>query len=163
MTDVREGEEALDFDPGALPGDGHVVFIGRIRSPWTERDSCPKNMNQAREAGKPASVEIDPAYRRGLKGLERFSHVVILSWLDRARRDLMIQNPRHVTEPRGTFSLRSPVRPNPVGLHIAKLVSLDAQNGIIGLEAIDTLDGTPVIDVKPYFPSIESLPDATTA
>ncbi len=163
MTAAREGEEALDFDPADLPGDASLVFIGRVRSPWRERADCPKNMNRAREAGKPASVEIDARYRKGLKGLERFSHVVVLTWLDRSRRDLMIQNPRHADEPRGTFSLRSPVRPNPVGLHTARLVSLDPYKGILELEAIDVLDGTPVIDVKPYFPSIDSLPDATTA
>jgi tRNA-Thr(GGU) m(6)t(6)A37 methyltransferase TsaA len=161
VSEAREGEEALEFDPGALPGDGHVVFIGRLNSPWKSRDECPKNMADARKLGKPASVEIDARYRRGLQGLERFSHVVLLTWLDRSRRDLIIQNPRHAEAPRGTFSLRSPVRPNPVGLHVAKLVSLDVENGLIGIDAIDALDGTPIIDVKPYFASIDSVPDAT--
>lgn len=163
MSGPRDGEVALDFDPAALPGDEHVVFIGRINSPWRSREECPKNMAAAREAGKPASVEIDASYRQGLSGLERFSHVVLLTWFDRSQRDLIIQNPRHAKEPRGTFSLRSPVRPNPIGLHVAKLVSLDAGKGLLNLDAIDVLDGTPVIDVKPYFASIDSIPDATTA
>ncbi|MBO6716870.1 MAG: tRNA (N6-threonylcarbamoyladenosine(37)-N6)-methyltransferase TrmO [Rhizobiaceae bacterium] len=161
MAEAREGEEALDFDPGALPGDGKIVFIGRLNSPWKSRDECPKNMADARKLGRPASVAIDTLYRRGLTGLERFSHVILLTWLDRSQRDLIIQNPRHASEPRGTFSLRSPVRPNPIGLHVAQLVSLDIDSGILGIDAIDALDGTPVIDVKPYFPSIDSIPDAT--
>ena len=88
---------------------------------------------------------------------------MLLSWFDRSRRDLILQNPRHVDAPRGTFSLRSPVRPNPIGMHIARLVSLDADKGVIGIDAIDLLDGTPIIDVKPYFASIDSFPDAAKA
>ena len=163
MSERREGETTLDFDPAELQGDGHIVFIGRVSSPWKSRDECPKNMADARETGKTASVSIDAPYRRGLSGLERFSHVVLLSWFDRSRRDLILQNPRHVDAPRGTFSLRSPVRPNPIGMHIARLVSLDADKGVIGIDAIDLLDGTPIIDVKPYFASIDSFPDAAKA
>ena len=81
MSDKREGEQELGFDPAALAGDGHVVFIGRIGSPWTTREECPKNMRAARELGLPATVAIDEPYRRGLAGLERASHVVILTWL----------------------------------------------------------------------------------
>ncbi|MEX0954011.1 MAG: tRNA (N6-threonylcarbamoyladenosine(37)-N6)-methyltransferase TrmO [Rhizobiaceae bacterium] len=161
MSGAREGEEALGFDPGALAGDGHVVFIGRIHSPWTSREECPKNVAAARASGKAASVTIDAQYRRGLTGLERFSHVILLTWLDRSQRDLIIQNPRHAEEPRGTFALRSPVRPNPIGLHVVKLVSVDAETGLLGIDAIDTLDGTPVIDVKPYFASNDAMPDAS--
>lgn len=163
MSGAREGEEALDFDPGALPGDGHVVFIGRINSPWKSREDCPKNMAAARTLGRPASVEIDARYRRGLPGLERFSHVVLLTWLDRSRRDLIVQNPRHAEQPRGTFALRSPVRPNPVGLHVVGLLSVDAESGLLEIDAIDALDGTPVIDVKPYYASNDAIPDAASA
>ena len=161
MSERREGEAALDFDPAELQGDGHVVFIGRVSSPWKSRDGCPRNMADARETGQAASLTIDAPYRPGLAGLERFSHIVLLSWFDRSRRNLIVQNPRHAEAPRGTFSLRSPVRPDPIGMHVAKLLSLDAEAGLIGIDAIDLLDGTPVIDVKPYFTSIDSFPDAT--
>jgi tRNA-Thr(GGU) m(6)t(6)A37 methyltransferase TsaA len=162
MSDPREGEETLDFDPAALAGDGHVVFIGRLNSPWKSREDCPKNMAAARALCKPATIEIGAPYRRGLAGLERFSHVIVFTWLDRARRDLIVQNPRHAQEPRGTFALRSPVRPNPVGIHAAKLVSLDVERGHLTIDAIDVLDGTPIIDLKPYFVSNDSIPDATS-
>jgi tRNA-Thr(GGU) m(6)t(6)A37 methyltransferase TsaA len=161
LTGKREGELELGFDPAALEGDGRIVFIGKIRSPWMNRDDCPKNMREARERGLPASLEIAEPYRAGLAGLERVSHVVILSWFDRAPRNLVVQKPRHSPRTSGTFALRSPARPNPIGLHIARLVSLDQRSGLLTLDAIDALDGTPVIDLKPYFASVDSVRDAT--
>ncbi|MDP3897183.1 MAG: tRNA (N6-threonylcarbamoyladenosine(37)-N6)-methyltransferase TrmO [Mesorhizobium sp.] len=161
MFAKRDGEVQLANDPAAMQGDGQVVFIGRIRSPWTSRETCPKNMARAREQGGGGSVEIAPAYREGLAGLEHTSHVVLLSWLHHAPRNLIVQKPRHAVVAKGTFALRSPARPNPVGLHIARLVGLDVAAGILTLDAIDVLDGTPLIDVKPYFASTDSIPDAT--
>ena len=158
--DRRDGEIALPFDPAALPGEASVVFIGRVRSPWTDRSECPKNMAAARETGRPASVEIDAAYRPGLAGLEEVSHLCLFTWLDRAPRDLIVQRPRHAEAPRGTFALRSPARPNPIGLHVARLTGVDVDAGILHLEAIDVLDGTPVVDVKPYYASTDAVPDA---
>ena len=158
---AREGEIALPFDPATLPANGSVVFIGRVRSRWTTRMECPKNLRDARErGGPPASVEIDAPYRPGLAGLESASHVVLLTWLDQAPRNLIVQKPRHGLHPKGVFALRSPARPNPVGLHVARLLSLDAASGLLSIDAIDVLDGTPVIDLKPYFASIDSFPDA---
>ena len=160
MFEQREGEQPLAEDPGAMPGDGHIVFIGRIRSPWTTREECPKNMGAAREKGGGATVEVDAPYRPGLAGLDRASHVVILTWLQHAPRNLIIQKPRHASDAKGVFGLRSPARPNPVGLHIVRLVKLDIKAGVLTLEAIDALDGTPVIDLKPYIPSVDCYPDA---
>ncbi|MBW8909359.1 MAG: tRNA (N6-threonylcarbamoyladenosine(37)-N6)-methyltransferase TrmO, partial [Mesorhizobium sp.] len=118
---------------------------------------------QAREAGVPATIVFDQAFRPGLQNLERASHVVILSWLHHAPRNLIVQKPRHAAEPKGVFSLRSPARPNPIGLHVAKLVGIDIAAGRIEIDAIDVLDGTPVIDIKPYYASTDALPDATIA
>ena len=160
MFDAREGEQRLEQDPATMPADGGVVFIGRIASPWTSRESCPKNMRTARETGQPAVLTIDAPYRRGLQGLERASHVIILSWLHHAPRSLIVQKPRHAAEAKGVFGLRSPARPNPVGLHVARLVGLDIATGRINLDAIDVLDGTPVIDIKPYFASTDAIPEA---
>jgi tRNA-Thr(GGU) m(6)t(6)A37 methyltransferase TsaA len=163
MFERREGEESLAFDPAAMPADGHVVFIGRIDSAWTKREDCPKNMRAARETGKPAAVFIDAPYRPGLRGLGTASHVIVLTWLHHSPRDLIVQKPRHAAEAKGVFALRTPVRPNPVGLHVARLLSLDVEEGKLGLEAIDALDGTPVIDIKPYFASVDSVSEATVA
>jgi tRNA-Thr(GGU) m(6)t(6)A37 methyltransferase TsaA len=163
MTERREGEVELATDPAGLPPDGHVVFIGRIRSPWTSREECPRNMAQARERAAPASVEVAPDYRPGLAGLEDASHVAILTWLDRSARNLIVQKPRHALHPKGVFALRSPARPNPIGLHVARLTGLDIGAGILTLDAMDVLDGTPVIDIKPYYASTDSVPEATVS
>ena len=161
MFEPREGEIALAQDPAAMLADATLVFIGRIRSPWKTREDCPKNMAAARTSGQQASIEIDQQYRPGLDGLAGTSHIVVLSWLGFAPRNLIIQKPRHADRAKGVFALRSPARPNPVGLHVARLIALDAGAGLLSLDAIDALDGTPVIDLKPYFASIDSFPDAT--
>lgn len=160
MFEQREGEVPLETDPAHMPADGHVVFIGRLRSPWTTRAECPKNMAAARATGKGATLEIDLPFRAGLEGLAGTSHIVMLTWLDHAPRNLIVQKPRYLTEGKGVFSLRSPARPNPIGLHVAGLVDVDIAAGILTLDASDVLDGTPLIDIKPYFASIDSFPDA---
>lgn len=158
----REGEVPLPFDPAETAADASVAFIGRIRSPWTHRADCPKNMRQAREIGRSAAIHVEEPYRPGLEGLAACSHVVILTWLDRSPRNLIAQKPRHAARATGTFALRSPARPNPVGLHIVRLVSLDIDAGRVEIDAIDVLDGTPVIDLKPYFASTDAFPEAKT-
>ena len=159
-TSIRDGETVLATDPAALPGDGQVVFIGRIRTPWATRKDCPKNPREARERGQPATLEIDPAYRVGLTGLAGYSHVVLLYWMHEARRDLILQSPAHVKVPRGVFALRSPVRPNPIALSVVKLVSVNVATGHVEIDAIDCVDGTPLLDIKPYLPSVDAIPSA---
>lgn len=150
---LREGEIAV-----ALPAqfDASLYFIGRINTPWRRLDDCPKN---ARESDAVCTIVLDPRWVEGLKGLETASHVIVLYWMDRARRDLLLQAPRHYRERRGTFALRSPVRPNPIALSVARLVRIDGNTlSVIGL---DCLDGTPLIDVKPYFASTDAVAEAT--
>jgi len=151
---IRSGEIAV-----ALPEefDAGVFFIGRIRTPWTERDQCPKN---ARGSDAACTVELDPRYAAALDGVAACTHLVLLYFMDRARRDLLVQSPRH-GERRGTFALRSPVRPNPIAMSVVRLLRVDGTRlTVVGL---DCLDGTPLIDIKPYFPSVDSVPDAVVA
>ncbi|MBN9234789.1 MULTISPECIES: tRNA (N6-threonylcarbamoyladenosine(37)-N6)-methyltransferase TrmO [Phyllobacteriaceae] len=160
MFEMRDGEVRLADDPAMLDPDGHLVFIGRVLSPWMAREDCPKNMRAARETSQPAALLIDEPYRPGLTGLERANHIHVLTWMHHAPRNLIVQKPRHATEAKGVFALRSPARPNPVGLHSVRLVSLDIAAGRLEIETIDALDGTPIIDIKPYFPSVDVLADA---
>ena len=157
---TRPGEVMLPIDPADEEGDARLVFIGRVRSPWTPHTPRPKNPREAREQGGGASLEIDAPYHAALRGLEQFSHVVVLAWLHVARRDALVIHPSHAEAPRGVFALRSPVRPNPIGLTVARLLQVDARAGIVHLDAIDFLDGTPLIDLKPYRPGIDAVPDA---
>lgn len=148
--------------PLPAPADGAVVFIGRIRTPWATRKECPRNVLRAREQGGTATVEIDPRFRPGLDGLSAFSHVVLLYWMDEAERDELIQTPKNSGRPRGVFSIRSPARPNPIAMSVARLHSVDVEAGILVVEQLDCRSGTPLIDVKPYLPSIDAVPDAVT-
>ena len=159
-SDVRDGEIRSPRDPATEAGDAHVVFIGRIRSPWRERDDCPKNMRQAREKSPDdCRLEIDEAWRPGLAGLAAGDYLHILYWMHQARRDIVLQKPRHRETPAGVFSLRSPVRPNPVAMALVRITSVDSTAGIIGIDATDALDQTPLVDLKPYLPAIDHPSD----
>lgn len=155
----RPGEVALPFDPARAAADAHLVFIGRIRTPWATRHDCPRNLRIARERGEGATIEVDPAFRPGLSGLDGHDHVVLLYWLDRARRDLIVQRPRHATGATGVFSLRSPVRPNPIGLATVRLLACDAAAGRLSVDAMDCIDGTPLLDIKPWLPTVDAVID----
>ena len=146
----------------ALPGqpDASVYFIGRARTPWKTRKDCPKNARAARETGAVCTLELDPRWLPALTDIERCSHLVVLYWMDQARRDLAVQVPGHLGKGRGTFALRSPVRPNPVAMSVVKLVKVDGAK--LDVIALDCIDGTPLIDIKPYYASTDSIPDAVT-
>lgn len=153
MGDPRPGEVLLSFDPGAR-ADGSVSFIGTIRSPWG-LDDCPKNIGRARETGRGAHIELTEGYRQGLLGLSVGQPVILLYWMDRARRDIIVQRPGHADGPRGVFALRSPARPNPVAMATVRITALDPDTGRIGIDAIDVFDGTPLIDLKPWLETVD--------
>src|SRR5436305_14522033 len=151
MSDIREGEIAVTL---ADTFDAGVYFIGRIRTPWKKRADCPRN---ARGSDALCTVELDPRYAAALDGVSTCTHLVILYFMHEARRDLVVQVSRHSGR-RGTFALRSPVRPNPIALSVVKPLRVEETRlSVIGL---DCLDGTPLIDIKPYFASIDSVPAA---
>ncbi len=149
----RDGEIAVEL-PARF--DASLYFIGHIRTPWKRRENCPKN---PRETNEECTIEVDPRWVDALAGLGTASHIIVLSWMDRARRDLVLQVPRHYNEGRGTFALRSPVRPNPIAVSVVRLVRIDGNKlTVVGL---DCLDGTPLLDIKPYFASTDAVPDAS--
>ncbi len=148
----RPGEVVIDLPASA---DAEVYFIGRIRTPFATRADCPKN---GRKSTAEATIELDPRFADGLLGIERCSHLIVLYWMDEARRDLIRQVPGHLGKPRGTFALRSPVRPNPIALSVVELLKVDGLR--LTIRYIDCRDGTPLIDIKPYFATTDSIPDA---
>jgi len=152
VNEIRPGERVLSL-PDAF--DAGIYFIGRIRSPFTTRDDCPKNSAQSNAIGR---VELAPRYELGLKDLDRYSHVHLLYWMHEARRDLIQQVPAHLGSPRGTFALRSPVRPNPIALATVELLNIEG--GTLVVRGVDCVDGTPLVDIKPYFASVDSFPNA---
>jgi tRNA-Thr(GGU) m(6)t(6)A37 methyltransferase TsaA len=156
----------LDTDPASVGPDAGLVFVGRVHSDWKSGPGAPRNLTEARQrhgTGQPAKaawIEIEAPYRPCLAGLAAYSHVIVLGWLAKARRDLARIHPEHVAEPRGVFALRSPVRPNPVSLSVVRLLGVDEVAGRIDLDAIDLFDGTPVVDIKPYRPGVDAVPEA---
>ena len=154
MSARRPGEVALDFDPATRVA-ANLTFIGRIRSPWS-KGTAPKNIRQARETGQGARIELDPAYTPALVGLTEGQAVQLLYWVDRGERDLLMQTPAHAEGPRGTFSLRSPVRPNPIALATVVITKLDGP--VIEIDAIDAFDGTPLLDIKPWIETVDVPP-----
>jgi tRNA-Thr(GGU) m(6)t(6)A37 methyltransferase TsaA len=149
---IRDGEIAVEL-PDQF--DASLYYIGRIRTPWSRRDDCPKN---ARESEAVCTIELDPRWAEGLKGVESCSHLVVLYWMDKSRRDLVLQRPRHYGVGRGTFALRSPARPNPIAMSVVRLVGIEGTE--LKIVGIDCLDNTPLLDLKPYFASTDSAPDA---
>ena len=150
---VRQGEKTVELPDKP---DAGVYFIGRIHTPWKTRDDCPKN---ARGSDAVCTVELDARFAEALKDVETCSHLVLLYWMDQAPRNLAVQVPGHFGgEQHGTFALRSPARPNPVAMSVVKLLGIEgASLRVVGL---DCLDGTPLIDIKPYLPSVDSVPEA---
>jgi tRNA-Thr(GGU) m(6)t(6)A37 methyltransferase TsaA len=150
--DPRPGEVRIDL---AEAFDAGLYFIGRIRTPFKSRSACPRNTAESDALGR---IELDPRFAAGLKDLELFSHLWLLYWMHQARRDLVQQVPAHLGRPRGTFALRSPVRPNPIALAAVELLGVTGTT--LDVRKVDCIDGTPLIDIKPYFASTDSFPDA---
>ena len=149
---IRDGEVAIDL-PDTF--DASLYFIGRIRTPWTRREDCPKN---ARESDAICTLAIDPRWAAALTNVESCTHLVVLYWMNRSRRDLVLQVPQRQGIARGTFALRSPARPNPIAMSVVRLAGVDGTRlKVIGL---DCLDQTPLLDLKPYFASTDAAPDA---
>ena len=140
-SEIRPGEIAIDPPP---PTDAGLVFIGRIHTPWTSRVAAPR---QGRPDGPLCHIEIFPPWVPALAGLERYPRIEVIYWLHLSRRDLVRQSPAHDGIVRGTFSLRSPVRPNPIGTSITLLVGIE--DTMICVRGLDCVDGTPLLDLKP--------------
>lgn len=138
--DLRPGERAV---AAPAPTDASLTFVGVIRTPWTDRAQCPR---QGSPDGPVCVIEVFPPWVEALDGVDGRERLEVLYWLHESRRDLVAQSPRGGVV-RGTFSIRSPVRPNPIGTAIVRLVRLEG--AILHVRGLDCLDGTPLLDLKP--------------
>ena len=126
--------------------------VGRVRSALEERKQAP---HQGRGRGIEAVIELEAEYLPAAQEIRPGDTIWVLTWLHLANRDILRGHPKgNKDKPqRGVFSLRSPMRPNPIGLHLVDVVSVDgAEIKVSGMEA---LDGTPVVDIKPHVPGLD--------
>ncbi len=151
---ARPGERRSAGGPPAAT-DAGLVFIGRIRTPFAAPGDCPKNVGESTAV---CTIDVDERWVPALAGLETASHVVVLYWLDRAERDFLIQAPGHAPYPLGTFALRSPNRPNPLGFAAVPLLGI--AGGVVTVRGLDCVDGTPLLDLKPYIARTDGHADA---
>jgi tRNA-Thr(GGU) m(6)t(6)A37 methyltransferase TsaA len=125
--------------------------IGHVESPLTDRESAPR---QPDEGAPPAWLVLDSAIVPGLGGLAPGDEVILLTWLDRARpRRPPCPPPRRPVPPRGggVFNIRSPDRPNPIGLHRVQVTGIDGNR--VQVAHLEALEGTPILDIKPILPA----------
>jgi tRNA (adenine37-N6)-methyltransferase len=140
---LRPGEMTVELPPRT---DAGLYFIGVIHTPWKIRRECPKGGSPD---GPICTIALDERWRPALTGLAALAgqqRLQVLYWMHQARRDLVLQTPFQKPT-RGTFALRSPVRPNPIAASLVELVAVEGAN--LRVRGLDCLDGTPLIDLKP--------------
>jgi tRNA-Thr(GGU) m(6)t(6)A37 methyltransferase TsaA len=138
---MSEEREAVRFRP-----------IGIIHTPFANLEGMPIQPTGA--SGVPGQVELFPEFREGLQDLEEFSHVILLYHFHRSRGYALEVVPFMDSEKRGLFSTRAPRRPNPLGLSVVRLLGIE--EGILRVEGVDILDGTPLLDIKPFVPDFDA-------
>ena len=124
--------------------------IGVVRGPYANSPDVPKGLGAQHEAE--GVLEIRPELEAGLTDIEGFSHLYIIWVFDRARGADLIAHPPSDDRPHGVFATRSPQRPNPIGLTVVQLLGRDGPR--LRVRGIDMLDGTPILDIKPYLSSV---------
>ncbi len=140
-------------------GDLRLTPVGVVLSPVSERGAMPAG-------GVPAAVEVFPEFAPALVDIATNSHLIILAWLHHAPRDRLQAAGRNAPPGaplRGVFGLRAQMRPNPIGCTVARLVEADLAARRLGLDRLDFIDGTPVVDIKRYSPAIDSVFAARTS
>jgi len=126
--------------------------IGFIRSPFTDTKSIPKGLGARHD--EEGVLEILPEFEPGLTDIEGFSHLFVIWTFDRSEGYELIGSPPFDERPHGVFATRSPRRPNPIALTVVELLGREGRN--LRVRGLDMLDGTPILDIKPYMSSIPS-------
>lgn len=127
--------------------------IGVIHTPYKTSAECPC---QACKSESIAEIEVFKEYEGGLKDVEGFSHLVVLYLMHKSKGYSLLVITPWDTEPHGLFTTRSPHRPNPIGISIVRL--LERKGNILRVRGVDAIDGTPLIDIKPYVPEFDETP-----
>ncbi len=136
----------------------HLEPIGIARTPFPDTHGIP------RQGGGPARIDVFPPFVHALDGLAACSHLWVIGFLHNARRDVLQARPRKTSSsspPRGVFGMRAPVRPNPLGLTCARILSL--HHDAVVVDRLDFQDQTPIVDLKPYSPGWDLVPSALSA
>ena len=135
-----------------------LVPIGVIQSPYKRREDIPR---QGRLSQEICEIEVFPEYALGLKDIEQCSHLFVLFWLHLGDRSRLLATPPHDRKEHGVFSTRSPSRPNLIALDIVEL--LEVKGNRITVRGMDALDGSILLDIKPYSAEMDSIPEARIA
>jgi len=125
--------------------------IGIIHSPFKEAKGTPIQPEGARSIE--GTVEVFPEYAQGLKDVEGFSHIILIYHFHLSKGASLTAKPFMDSEPRGVFAMRGPSRPNPIGVSVVRLVRIE--NSILYIQDVDIVDGTPLLDIKPYVPRFD--------
>lgn len=126
--------------------------IGVVKTPFTTISNMP--IQSSRAQGVRGEVLMEDEFAEGLRDLDGFSHIILLYHFHRVKDSRLVVTPFLDTQPRGVFSTRAPTRPNPVGLSVVKLLGIDGN--VLEIENVDILDGTPLLDIKPYIPDFDA-------
>jgi len=127
--------------------------IGFVRSPYKTMSEAP---HQGRDSDQESEIVIDEEYVPGLKDVDHHPHLIVLCWFDRADRARLTATPPHLSTEHGVFATRSPHRPNPIGFCIVDLLRRNGRT--LRVRGLDAVDGTPVLDIKPYSRGIDCVP-----
>ena len=133
--------------------------IGTLHTPWSSIAACPRNGRQPDPAPQCLAV-VDEAFLPGLQGLDGLSHLIVLYWMHQVKPSDLVFTPPFDDRPRGVFATRSPRRPNPIGLSVVAFGGFDGP-GRLKLRYLDCLDGTPLLDIKPYLTTTDCEPGAS--
>jgi len=154
--EARQEGKSNVASPTQAPAPVTYTPIGVIHSEHRRSEKTPIQPVYARDCR--GRAEILPQYAEGLKDLDGFSHLLLLYHFHRASEPLLTMAPFTDDEPRGVFATRAPRRPNPIGLSLVRLVRIEGT--VLHLRDVDILDGTPLLDIKPYIPRFERAENA---
>jgi tRNA-Thr(GGU) m(6)t(6)A37 methyltransferase TsaA len=128
--------------------------LGVVRSPF--RDPVGMPIQAVAAQGVLGTLELDPAYEAGLRDIDGFSHLIVIYHLHLSRPGSLLVTPFLDTQPHGIFATRSPQRPNAIGLSVVRLIRVEGAR--LHVEDVDMVDGTPILDLKPYVPQFDDRP-----